>query len=229
MLRAILFDLDGTLADTERQCAESVARALARLGRAVTQAERDYVIGHGWNEIYAELARTAPVPVDQVALVALAGTERERLVEEQGLTILPGAVELLRAAAGQMAVAVVSGSSRAEIAACLRSLDVHTLVPRFVGAEDVPRGKPAPDGYLLGAKHLGVAPHEVLVIEDSNAGVAAGIAAGMTVVASRAGNFAGQDQSAAHLVVQSLAEIDLARLSELHEATQIAYRTARET
>ncbi len=221
MLRAILFDLDGTLADTERQCAESVARALARLGRAITTAERDFVIGHGWNEIHAELVRGGALAVSKAELIALAGRERELLVEEQGLAVLPGAIELVRAAATELAIAVVSGSSRSEIAVSLRSLGIDGLIPRYVGAEDVPRGKPSPEGFLLGARHLGVAPYETVVIEDSNAGVAAGLAAGMTVVAVRAGNFAGQDQSAAHLVVDTLAEVDVARLSVLHAATQL--------
>jgi sugar-phosphatase len=101
----------------------------------------------------------------------------------------------------------------------LRRLGVEALAPGFVGAEDVPRGKPAPDGFLLGAARLGVPPEGCVVLEDSSAGIAAALAAGMTVVGVEAGNFAGQDQGGADLVVASLAEVDLDRLAALHEAT----------
>jgi HAD superfamily hydrolase (TIGR01509 family) len=219
MLRAVLFDLDGTLVDSERQCAESIERALLRTGRVLTQAERDFVIGHGWREIYERLALGGALPWSLEVMVARAGEERERIVEEHGLVVLPGALELVRAAAAELRVTVVSGSSRGEIGACLRRLGVSDLIPRYVGAEDVARGKPAPDGYLLGAELLDVDPSEAIVLEDSAAGIAAARAAGMVVVGVKAGNFAGQDQSAADLVVDDLTALDMSRLSEAHAAT----------
>ena len=60
MLRATLLDLDGTLVDTERENAESVARALARVGRPMSEEEREFVIGHGWREIYALIEANRP-------------------------------------------------------------------------------------------------------------------------------------------------------------------------
>jgi HAD superfamily hydrolase (TIGR01509 family) len=226
MLRAVLFDLDGTLADTEGQCAESLARALLRAGRVITAEERAFVIGHGWREIHANLLAGGPVPWGLEELVARAGEERERLTDEEGLRVLPGAVELLRAAAARMPVGVVSGSSRAEIASCLMRIGVGGLVRSYVGAEDVARGKPAPDGYLLGAERLGVLPAEVVAIEDSTAGIAAARAAGMAVVAARAGNFAGQDQSEADLLVDTLREIDVDRLSALRAAIHLVHKAS---
>ena len=214
---AFLFDLDGTLVDSERQCAEAVARTLAKMGRQITPEERRFVVGHGWNEIHALLERTEALGLTRDELILRAGGEREKIVEEQGLVVLPGGVELLRAAheAG-LEVAIVSGSSRHEIADAIRLLGIEGQVPFFVGAEDVTRGKPAPDGYLLAANELGVAPEDCIVLEDSTAGIAAGIAAGMVVVATSAANFAQQVQDAAHHVVGSLAEVELSHLSALH-------------
>ena len=68
----------------------------------------------------------------------------------------------------------------------------------------MPRSKPAPDGYLAAAAALGVEPTACLVVEDSRAGIAAGVAAGAVVVAVAAGNFARHDQSAAHHLVATL-------------------------
>jgi beta-phosphoglucomutase-like phosphatase (HAD superfamily) len=74
-------------------------------------------------------------------------------------------------------------------------------------AEDVPRSKPAPDGYRMAIEALGVGPAECLVIEDSVDGIAAGRAAGCVVLAVRAGNFGGWDQGGAHHVVDTLEEM----------------------
>ena len=219
-MRALLFDLDGTLVDSERQCAESVARALSQAGRTMTQAERDFVIGHGWNEIHANLLEGGPLPMSRDQLIAQAGHERERIVDTDGIVVLPGGVELVRAArAAGLRVAIVSGSSRGEIEDAVRRLGIAGDIELYVGAEDVPRGKPAPDGYLLALDRLGLAGADAIVIEDSTAGISAGIAAGTTVLAARAGNFAGQRQEHAHLVVESLAEIDLPTLAALRART----------
>jgi len=79
--------------------------------------------------------------------------------------------------------------------------------PVILASEDYRHGKPAPDGYLGAAARLGARPERCVVLEDSRAGIAAGIAAGMTVIAIRAGNFAGQDQSAAHVIVNTLDDV----------------------
>ncbi len=226
VLRAVLFDLDGTLADTERQNAESVARVLARRGRPLSEDEREFVIGHGWQEIYDRLASRGGVDLPFAELVKLAGEEREFIVESEGLEVLPGAIELVRRVTARWPATVVSGSSRAEIDMCLRALGVAECFPWFIGAEDTPRGKPFPDGYLLGAKKLGVEPADCLVIEDSTAGIRAARAAGMMCVAVRAGNFAKQPQDEAHLVIDSLTELDDRLLASIGDGTYIKEKRA---
>ena len=85
----------------------------------------------------------------------------------------------------------------------------------IVAAEDVPRSKPAPDGYHQAMAALGLAPAECLVIEDSVAGIAAGRAAGCRVLAVRAGNFGGWDQTGAHRVIDTLEALTPSLLDEL--------------
>ena len=217
MLRAVLFDLDGTLADTERQNAEAVARVCERAGRPLTDGERAFVIGHGWHEIYHHLVLNGGVTVGYEELMHKAGEERVRIVEEEGLDVLPGAVDTVRRLAARYASVVVSGSSRAEVEAVLRGLGLHECFPWFLGAEDTARGKPFPDGYLLAATRLGMAPDACLVIEDSTAGIRAARAAGMRVVGVRAGNFARQPQDEADVVVDTLIDVDDALLASLFD------------
>jgi HAD superfamily hydrolase (TIGR01509 family) len=207
MLRAVLFDLDGTLADTERQNAEAVARVCERSGRPLSDEERHFVIGHGWQEIYHHLVGNGGMTLGYEELMHAAGVERIRIVETEGLFVLPAAVETVRRMTGRYLSTVVSGSSRAEVEAVLRALGVLSLFPWFLGAEDAARGKPFPDGYLLAASKLAVDPAECLVLEDSTAGITAARTAGMRVIGVRAGNFAKQPQDEADRVVDSLENV----------------------
>lgn len=210
MIEAYLFDLDGTLIDSERETGEALARVLATgQGIAIEAADRDYVVGRSWLAIYDHLrARYPQITWSRAEMIEHTAKLRHQVFAERGLTVLPGARRALaRTAAAPRAL--VTGSSRAEVDQVLPAL-VPPPSPGFavvVAAEDVARSKPAPDGYRAAAARLGAAPERCLVIEDSVAGIAAGRAAGCVVVAVRAGNFGGWDQSAAHLVLDTLDEL----------------------
>jgi HAD superfamily hydrolase (TIGR01509 family) len=212
---AVLLDLDGTLVDSESVHAEAIARYMQTRGVELDERERAFVIGHAWQEIYAELRVAERLGDDLLTLQA--GTDQARAgMREEGITmrILDGAVELVTTLVElDIPTAIVSGSCRAEIADALELLGVGSHLRMYLGAEDYPRGKPAPDGYLAAATQLRVVPRRCLVFEDSEAGIASGLAAGMRVVATSAANrppgAAGhQDQRRAHRVVPQLTGID---------------------
>lgn len=204
MIRGFLFDLDGTLVDSERETAEAMARALATHGIQVETYDRDYIIGRSWLAIYDSLrARYPQLTWSREELVARTAMFRDEVFAELGITVLPGARTVLRWTAPYPR-ALVTGSSRVEVTQVLPLIGDEAKFPVIVAAEDVTRSKPAPDGYQRAMAELGLAPQECVVIEDSVAGIAAGRAAGCFVVACRAGNFGGWDQSAAHRVIDSL-------------------------
>src|SRR5262245_7977808 len=125
MLSAALIDLDGTLVDSERENAESVARALARKGRPMSAEERKFVIGHGWREIYDLLEQHQPTGMSLDELTHAAAVEKEQILRDGGLTILPGARAALERLADRVPIAVVTGSSREEAELVLELMGVR--------------------------------------------------------------------------------------------------------
>lgn len=215
-VRAILFDLDGTLVDSERESAEAMARALASgLGLTITQADRDYIIGRSWVDIYTHLCAAYPRLVwSREELIAATASARVHVFAEVGVTVLPGALAAIERFA-HLPRAIVTGSSRVEAAQALDHLGLTGAFSAVIASEDVPRSKPAPDGYLAAARALGTDPRDCLVVEDSASGIAAGLAAGCRVIAVEAGNFARHDQSSAHRVIATLELLTLELLAEL--------------
>ncbi len=215
MLAAVIFDLDGTLVSSERYAQQAIEDTLRGLGYHLNAEQRDYIIGRAWQEIWAkyeqELGITMPLPqfIDRYMV------EYERLSREHSAG-LPGAVALVqRLAERKLPMAVVSGSSRREVGMHLGLLGILDHFPWYMGAEDYSRGKPDPEPYQKAIARLGVAPERTVVIEDSRAGILAARAAGIPVIGVRAGNFAGQDQSAATLLVDTLTDVTDAVLDRL--------------
>jgi len=216
VIRGFLFDLDGTLVDSERETAEAMARALWRgQGIALEQYDRDFIIGRSWMAIYDSLkARYPQLTWNRAETIAQTALLRDEVFAELGITVLPGARDVLAWTRGHRR-ALVTGSSRTEVTQVLPLIGPMAQFETIVAAEDVARSKPAPDGYAKASAAIGLSPAECLVIEDSEAGIEAGRSAGCLVVAVRAGNFGGWKQDHAHLVIDSLAELTPSLVEQL--------------
>lgn len=181
---SVLFDLDGTLVDSEPNYYEAGRRLLTRYGvRDFSWEDHTRFIGIGTRETLTVLRAEYGIeaPVDELLAgknalyLELAGTSTTVFPEMRTL------VEQLHGRGVPMAVA--SGSSRAAIAATLAVTGLEAYLPVYVSAEEVAQGKPAPDVFLEAARRLGVEPGSCVVLEDAVPGVVAAHAAGMRCVA----------------------------------------------
>jgi beta-phosphoglucomutase len=217
VIRGFLFDLDGTLVDSERETGEAMARAFERgQGITLTQYDKDFIIGRSWMAIYDSLrARHPQMTWSREETIAQTAMLRDEVFAEMGVTVLPGARAVLEWTAGRPR-AVVTGSSRVEALQVIPLIGPTARFDVIFASEDVARSKPHPDGYQAAMTALGLLPHECIVVEDSVNGIAAGRAAGCLVVAVRAGNFGGWDQSAAHHVIETLEAFTPSLVDELY-------------
>jgi sugar-phosphatase len=194
---AVLFDVDGTLVDST-PLVERAARAWAAEYGIDPEEFLSGAHGRRTSDRVADF-----LPPDQVR-DATARLDALESTGTEGITALPGAVDLLTAMNG-LPHAFVTSMDRAQLE--LRTTVAGVPVPPVVvTAEDVPTGKPDPSGYLQAAARLGVDPSTCVVIEDAPAGIAAGRAAGATVLAVQTSHPA-EVLTAAHRTVQTLTEV----------------------
>lgn len=197
---AILFDLDGVLVDSTR----SVDRQWRIWAREQGIDEEKVVsVAHGVRTV--EVIRRLAPQLDAEAEVHR--LEAREAADRDGVSVMPGAVELVRAIPKGRWCVVTSGMRRlARARLQLAGIEVPAVL---VTAEDVTAGKPDPAPYLRGAELLGVPAGECLVIEDAPAGIQSAHAAGMKVIGLTS-TFSGQALSEADAVVRQLAEIQVA-------------------
>ena len=184
--KAFLFDLDGTLVDTEAVWTRAIVDFVnARGGNASYGEMLPAVIGHNWFDIDRMLHERFPVigessPMEDA--VELRGFYNVHAGDPRAMRI-EGSIDFFRKAARVAPCAIVSGSPHEDIVKAAEMCGIAEIVSLVLGAGEYARGKPAPDGFLRAAELLGVAPADCVVLEDSTVGVAAGVAAGMRVVA----------------------------------------------
>ncbi len=207
-LSAVLFDLDGTLVDSERDNVESVVLAMHRFGHVLNDDDRFFIVGHSWNEIHQRMVVNHGLQVSRDLIIAAAVEEKQEIQRLKGVTALPGAVQIVNRLGARVPLCVVSGSSHGEVEEAVDGLNLRAAFQFLMGAEDYERGKPDPQPYAMAMKRLGVNPNGCLVLEDASPGIQSGLAAGAQVVGVRAGNFSGYDLSRAHAVVQTLDDVD---------------------
>jgi HAD superfamily hydrolase (TIGR01509 family) len=180
-LQAVMFDMDGLLVDTEPVWYEVECAVMGRLGGPWTPADQAALLGGSMDRTVAYLLARAERPAPPAAVEGwLVDGVADRL--RTGIAVRAGACDLLDGlAAAGVPTALVSSSYRVLVDLVLAAVGRHRFAASVAG-DEVHRPKPHPEGYLRAAAVLGVDPGHCVVLEDSDNGAAAGVAAGYPTV-----------------------------------------------
>ncbi|MFT7624808.1 MAG: HAD superfamily hydrolase (TIGR01509 family) [Myxococcota bacterium] len=179
-IQAVIFDLDGTLVDSECRVDDAVRAALSTADIDPTGVDYEAFYGRTWNVIAAELRA-------QYTHLTLTAADLEQrffdLCMSRPPPPIPGAAEMVRYGAQLGPVAICTSSHRAWLEGAIAQLGIANEVTTTVCANDVTKSKPNPQPYLLAAERLKIAPAHCAVFEDSIPGLQAAHAAGMKTIA----------------------------------------------
>ncbi len=183
-MNGILFDWDGVVIDSSAQHERSWELLAEEIGKPLPEGHFKAGFGKKNQVIIPGILRWADDPAEVTTLADRKEEIYRALVRQSGVTILPGARELLEALQAEgIPAAVASSTPRLNLDAIFAATALDRFFKAVVCGDDVINGKPAPDVFLLAASKLGLGPDECLVIEDAHAGIEAAIAAGMRVLA----------------------------------------------
>ena len=215
MLRAVVFDFDGLIVETETPVYRAWAELFEQHGQELSLEFWKTIIGTNSFDAIADLEARIGEPLDREELTRLRRARELELAHAQPLQ--PGVLELVAAArAAGLRLGVASSSTRRWVVGHLERRRLLESFDCVVCRDDVEgRGKPDPAVYTAVLARLGVGPGEAVAIEDSPHGIAAARAAGLRCVALPGPLTEDLDLSAADLRVRSLADVNLGRLAEL--------------
>jgi HAD superfamily hydrolase (TIGR01509 family) len=203
--RAVVFDMDGLLLDTELLWHRAEVELFARHGAEFTWDDKMTVIGSSFEFTADYFADRLGLPRDRGAGLVNEMAELMHGHLREQVDGRPGAVELVERLRGRTRLGLASNSPRQLVDTALATARIADAFDAIVTSDDVEHSKPAPDLYLLACERLGVAPADALALEDSPSGIAAAKAAGLTCIAVP--QFAETDVSAADRVIDSLEEL----------------------
>jgi beta-phosphoglucomutase len=227
MLRAIIFDMDGVICDSEPLHMRAFEHVLSEEGVSITDQEYyDKYLAHddrgSFEAALREHGRPAPEPKKMSSLLARKALYLDKLMKEH-LVIYPGAEAFVKTAARHYALALASGARRLEVEFVLKKAKIRDVFTAVVSADEVNRGKPQPESFeralqLMNQRRLKgtpeITPQQTLVIEDSPRCIQTAKSLGMKT-AGMATSYAASQLAAADLVIETLAGHELERLEKL--------------
>ncbi len=198
-VRAVAWDIDGTLIDSEALHHRAMLAASLQWNADLSDLSDETFRGVHMHDVWTALSGRLPADLDRADWFA--AIDGHYVAEADGLAPLAGALEAIRAfAARGLRQVCVSNSNRRIVDANLRALGIAPFMAFTISLDDVGRGKPDPEPYRIACARLELAPAAVLAVEDSPPGARSASAAGLTVAAYAPGadSFAGADLIVSH-------------------------------
>jgi len=211
MIEAIIFDMDGTLVDTEPFNTEIEKRQFRLNEISVSDEEHQKYLGIASEVMWREIAERHNLQVPVEKLLEQNHIESLRYFSEiNEIPIMPGLIDLLEKLQAKKYIMAVASSSTPEIIdLILNKTNLKKYFQVIVSAEQAGKSKPEPDVFLLAAEKLGIHPANCLVVEDSPNGIKAAQAAGMTCVAYEGPSADTRLQKEADAVIQNYTQLGM--------------------
>lgn len=207
-IHAVLFDHDGTIVDSEPTHHQMWNSVLAHHGVELTETQyKDWYAGMPTAANAIDIQSRFALDVVPAALAQAKNDATTHFLSRQPFPLMPGTHDVLVALQQlKLRLGVVTGAGASAVQATLRLHGLQAFFETVVSADDVEHSKPAPDCYLLAARHLGLQPAQCVAIEDTEHGLNAAAAAGVPCIAIPTDMSRHHDFSKATVVVPRLAE-----------------------
>ncbi len=217
-LKAVIFDMDGVLIDSEALHLASDTALLDKLNVTIPENYLDRFIGVTDTAMWKAIIKDFDIRTDLEEILNLQLSTKLKLLKKGGFKAIEGILELLKELYSQdIPVAVASSSTSIFIKEVIKKLALGKYIQLWVSGENVAHSKPEPDVFLKAAELLKVFPEKCVVIEDSKNGVLAAKKAGMKCVGFKSLNSGNQDLSKADIIVTRIRDISLRDMDALFQ------------
>ncbi len=219
MIKAIIFDMDGVIIDSEPIHKQVERSIFERLNIEVSEEEHNSYVGKTsmgmWNEIKFKHNLKEDISSEEIVRLEV-DRYIEHLLADDDIKPINGVREFINELhIDDIKLALASSAVRKSIETVINLFELEEYFGISISGEDIENGKPFPDIFLKAAKELGVKPMECVVIEDSKNGVMAAKAAGMKCIGFKNPNSGDQDLSSADMVINSFSQIDCKKITAM--------------
>lgn len=217
MLKAVIFDMDGVIIDSEPMHAKAAVLALKRYNIDISTEYAYNFIGSTTAHMCEKMIEDFNINATADELLKANNEMKQYLLESEGHMVIPHIADLIKDLYNHGLKLIIASSSNASaIEEVLTSLNIKKYFTGYVSGEMVSKPKPAPDIFLLAARHLCVMPDECIVIEDSYNGIMAAKAAKMACIGFYNPHSGQQNLSKADYIVEGFEEVDYDFIHEVY-------------
>lgn len=217
MLKAVIFDMDGVLIDSEPLHAKAAVLAFKNIGVNITLEYCYQFIGRTNAHMLETIIHDYNLTYSCEELLDLYNESRRQLIDKEGYSPIPYTKELIEDLYRHgIKLAIASSSSIQDIEEVVTSLGIKKYFDHLISGTTVKHPKPAPDVFLKAAQELGVHTNECIIIEDSYSGLMAGKSADIPVIGFANPNSGNQNLSDACIIIEGFDEIDYNYLNQIH-------------